>query len=175
LPAFTKHNIESVAAIEQALLNQRSIVDRISDRITAFVGSITFVVLHLMWFVVWVAINYAVEASGHVAFDPYPFIFLNLALSIEAVLLSTFVLITQNRQSRQADHWAHLDLQINLLAEREATRMLRMLNSICEHLGLELQTTDKELKDLTEPTQVKALAEHLEQTREQNNGLSAPQ
>jgi uncharacterized membrane protein len=165
LPASTRRSIESVAEIEKGILNQRSIIDRISDRITAFVGSFTFVTLHVLWFIFWVALNYAVEASGRAAFDPYPYIFLNLALSIEAVLLSTFILITQNRQSRQADQWTHLDLQVNLLAEREATKMLRMLNSICAHLGLEKPEDAKELKELTERTHVEKLADQVGKAR----------
>jgi len=175
LPASTKRSIDSVAEIEKEFRAQRSIVDRISDRITAFIGSITFVILHLLWFVVWVALNYAMAAAGFTGFDPYPFIFLNLALSMEAVLLSTFVLITQNRQSRQAEQWAHLDLQINLLAERESTRVLRLLAAICNHLGVDAAKTDRELQDLTKPTQVKPLVEQLEKTLASTEVRPTPQ
>jgi uncharacterized membrane protein len=165
LPVSAKENIESVAGIEKELTKQRSLVDRISERITAFVGSMTFVLVHVLWFIGWVVVNRVVEAAGYGAFDPYPYIFLNLALSIEAVLLATFVLITQNRQSRQAEQWGQLDLQVNLLAERETTKMLQMLNAICARLGV-AEKDDKELKEMIKNTHVEALAEHLEKTRD---------
>jgi uncharacterized membrane protein len=81
LPVSVKQNIESVAGIEKELSNQRSLVNRIGERITAFAGSLTFVLVHILWFIGWVLTNQVVEAAGYGAFDPYPYIFLNLALS----------------------------------------------------------------------------------------------
>src|SRR6201999_1325045 len=99
------------------------------DRIGAFSGSISFVVVHGFLIGGWVLLNL------HPVFrlrpwDPFPFMFLGSVLSIEAIFLSTFVLIKQSRMSRRADDRAHLDLQINLLAEREMTLMLRLLQHI---------------------------------------------
>ena len=173
LPASVEQNIESVAGMEKELSKQRSLVNRIGERITAFAGSLTFVLVHILWFIGWVLTNRVVEAAGYGAFDPYPYIFLNLALSIEAVLLSTFVLMTQNRQSRQAEHWGQLDLQVNLLAERETTKMLEMLNAICARLGV-AQKDDKELKDMINNTHIEALAEHLEKARDSTTEKAVP-
>src|SRR5205085_1269740 len=97
---------------------------------------------------------------------PYPFVFLNFVLAVEAVILSTFVLMSQNRQNRQADQWAHLDLQVSLLAEQETTKMLQMLQSICERLNLPDAARDRELKEMIQKTHVEVLAEELEKARE---------
>jgi uncharacterized membrane protein len=104
--------------------------------------------------------------SGERSFDPFPYVFLNLVVAIEAVFLSTFVLISQNREARHADQWAHLDLQISMLAEQENTKVLKMLQAICDRLGLGDAARDKELKDLLEKTRVEELAEHLEKARD---------
>jgi uncharacterized membrane protein len=93
-------------------------------------------------------------------FDPYPFSFLALLLSLEAVLLATFVLMTQKRQSRQAEHWAHLTLQIGLLTEQESTKTLQMLTSLCNQFGVKT-AHDTELKEMVEKTAVTHLAEEL--------------
>jgi uncharacterized membrane protein len=166
LAGSAKKNIKSIADLEKEFQRRRSLVDRVSDRITAFAGSITFVVLHVVWFAAWVLWNRGLEAAGRTPFDPYPFIFLNLALSIEAVLLATFVLITQNRQARQSDQWAHLGLQVNLLAEQETTKMLRMLQAISERLGLEEPQRDKELKEMIAKTRVEEIADQLDKARD---------
>jgi uncharacterized membrane protein len=109
IPAVAQRNIEAVARLEQEMLERRSRLDRVSDAITAFVGSIRFVLAHGVAFTAWVAVNSG-AVPGVSPFDPFPFSFLNLILAAEAVLLSTFVLMSQNRQIHQADRRAHLDL-----------------------------------------------------------------
>jgi uncharacterized membrane protein len=128
-------------------------------------GSLPFVLIHMVWFALWIGVNVSAIA-GHRTFDPFPYQLLNLVLAIEAVLLSTFVLISQNREARHADQWAHLDLQISMLAEQENTKVLKMLQAICDRLGLADAARDKELKDLLEKTRVEELAEHLEKARD---------
>jgi uncharacterized membrane protein len=86
---------------------------------------------------------------------------LNVLVSLEAIFLATFVLIKQNRMSKRADQRAHLDLQINLLAEREMTLMLQMLQRICTRLGVRMQ--DQEIEDLAAETSVEALAQQLQE------------
>lgn len=156
-----QRNIRSVVAFEKEALHSRSLADRLSDAITSFSGSMSFVVVHLIWFGVWVIANLEL-ISGLAPFDPFPFAFLTLVVSLEAIFLSTFVLMSQNRMSRQADKRAHLDLQINLLAEQEATMMLQMLRRICQHLGLEPETFDEEVRQLIKETDVHKLVSELE-------------
>ena len=155
-----RENIEAIARLEQAFLEKRTTSERIGDAIGSFAGSMSFVLLHLLWFALWIAIN-AKLVPGIPAFDPYPFIFLSMMVSLEAVLLSTFVLMKQNRMSRRSDARAQLDLQINLLAEKEATKTLQLLQEICSHFGLHDQASDDEVKELTQLTAIDTLAHEL--------------
>jgi uncharacterized membrane protein len=95
------------------------------------------------------------------AFDPYPFQLLCMIVSLEAVLLSTFVLIKQNRMSALADERSHLDLQVSLLAEQEVTKVIQMLQRISTHLGVEATVMDAEARELGETTAVSGLAHRL--------------
>ena len=151
--------IETVVQLEREMRDDRRPSDRIGDAIADFAGSMPFAVLHLLWFAVWIAIN-----SGRLGvrpFDPYPFTFLSMLVSLEAVLLTTFVLMKQNRMSRRAEHRDHLNLQIDLLAEKEITKMLRMQRMLCDRFGLKEASEDKEVEQLSEDTAVEALARDL--------------
>jgi len=154
-------NIQAIVALEQEALHSRSLVDRISDAITQFSGSIFFIILHALWFLAWIAENTGV-IPGTTPFDPFPFNFLTLLVSLEAIFLSTFVLMSQNRLGRQADKRAHLDLQINLLAEQEATVMLQLLQKICAHLGTTQEPSREELQQFVRKTDVQTLVTELE-------------
>jgi uncharacterized membrane protein len=90
--------------------------------------------------------------------DPYPFTFLTFLVSLEAIFLTSFVLISQNHLESQAHRRAALDLQINLLSEREMTSVLRKVAAIAVHLGIEDDDVDPELRELVEQTDVEAVA-----------------
>src|SRR5438105_1449501 len=100
IPQSAKKNIESITQIEQEFLRQRTVLDRVSDGIARFVGSIRFVIAHVVAFSAWILINTGL-VPGVAVIDPAPFPFLNLAVGLEAIFLSTFVLMSENRQSRQ--------------------------------------------------------------------------
>jgi uncharacterized membrane protein len=167
VPPIVQDNIETIAQLEQRYARQRTRLDRISDAITTFAGSLQFILAHVVFFSCWVLVN-SRWGLGERAFDPYPFVFLNFVLAVEAVLLGTFVLMSQNRQNRQADQWAHLGLQISLLAERETTKTLQLLQGVCEKLGLEEAARDPELQELIQTTHIQLLARELEKAREQD-------
>ena len=176
-PALTptaRKNITSIAELEQQLEAQRSGFDRVSDAVTGFVGSVRFIAAHVAWFAVWVAWNAGVLA-GLPLFDPYPFVFLNFVLAVEAVFLSTFVLMSQNRQNRQSEDWAHLALQVSLLAEQETTKILQMQQAVCEEMGLLKQSRDPALKGMIETTHVEVLAQELGKAREAPQGEETPE
>lgn len=153
-----RRNIESIARLEQAFERRRTAVDRVSDAVSAFGGSIRFIVGNAVLIAGWVLWNLLAPAA--LRFDP-AFGVLQLLIAGEALFLSAFVLMSQNRQSRQADHWAHVDLQISLLAEQESTKMLQMMENICRYLGMEKTAGDKELKQLTEQVPVAKLVEEV--------------
>lgn len=165
VPPVIRDNILSVTQLEEEIARRRTPLDRISDAISAFAGSLGFILTHVIVFAAWTAVN-SRWGLGDRAFDPFPFVFLNLVLAVEAVLLGTFVLMSQNRQNRQEDQRAHLVLQIGLLAEREATKTLELLQRVCERLGLDDAANDAELKQLLQVTRVHALARELEKARE---------
>ena len=86
-----------------------------------------------------------------------------MLVSLEGVLLSTFVLIKQNRMSQRADYRNHLDLQVNLLAEKEATKILQLQQLVCRHLGISEAEQDAEVVELSSVTAVDNLAHELNQ------------
>lgn len=108
--------------------------ERIAARITCFVGSMLFVGLHAAAYALWIAVNLG-AVPGIRPFDP-SFVILATEASVEAIFLSTFVLITQNRMSAAAERRADLDLHINLLAEHELTRLASLVDRIAGHLGV---------------------------------------
>jgi uncharacterized membrane protein len=128
-------NVAAVAALEAEALRRRSVADRASDAIAAFVGTVGFVALHLVWFALWASVNTGLIPFVP-AFDPYPFQLLCMIVSLEGVLLATFVLIKQNRMGYLSDRRAQLDLQVNLLAEREITRLLQVTDEIARRVGV---------------------------------------
>ena len=162
MPPSAQDNINKVIRLEEEALKERKFADRISDVIANFVGSMIFVVAHVIWFAVWAVINVGVLGFSW-KFDPYPFALLCMLVSLEGVLLSTFVLIKQNRMSQRADQRAHLDLQVNLLAEKEITKVLQMQRLICRRLGIEQADLDPEAIELSQVTAIDNLAHELGQ------------
>jgi uncharacterized membrane protein len=155
-----RRNIEAIAKLEDEFNQNRTPADRIADAVGSFSGSLTFVTLHVVIYGGWIAINLGLVPAIPI-FDRPPFMLLGMVVSLEAIFLSTFVLMKQNRMSRRADQRAHLDLQINLLAEREMTLVLQMLQRISTQLGVQL--SGREIEELSEETSVEALASELKE------------
>jgi uncharacterized membrane protein len=154
-------NIKSVIRLETKALRRRTLAERVADRVTLAVGSTVCILAHLVWFGLWIAINEGAFSPRIKPFDPFPFSLLTLIVSLEAIFMTQLVLMTQNRMQREADKRAHLDLQVNLLAEQEGTMTIRMLCRICEHLGLEVDDPHV-IEKLKESTNVGKLAQRLE-------------
>ena len=157
----TKNNVEAIAELEREALRARSPGERISDVITHTVGTATFVGLHLLWFSVWVVVNTGL-VPGVPPFDPFPFGVLTLLVSGEGVLLALFILISQNRMTRQADRRAHLALQVSMLAEQELTLLLQMQQRLCDHAGVP-PAADATTARLLQKTDVQDVVHELEE------------
>jgi uncharacterized membrane protein len=157
-----RRNIEIVANMEERYLSNRGTGDKMADMVAAFSGSMTFVLLHIVIYSAWILINLKLVPFIP-AFDPYPFMLLSMVVSLEAIFLSTFVLMKQNRMSKRADSRAHLDLQINLLAEKEMTMVLQMLRHIGAKVGVRDRKLERELDDLTDETPLEMLADEIEE------------
>ena len=160
---LTEQNVETVTRLEKAAREQWTSTDRLAGKIASFCGSMTFVWVHVVWFGGWILFN-IIPGTPHV--DPFPFTFLTLIVSLEAIFLSTFILISQNLDSRLSERRSHLDLQLNLLSEQENTKMIVMLHAIAAKVGADL-TQDPHLKALSEETQPERLIEQIE-ARENN-------
>lgn len=163
LSAVAKANIEAVAEMEREHLRRRSRTEALSDAVARYSGSFTFFTVNAVLFGGWVFVNVG-GVPGLQPFDPYPFTFLTLMVSLEAIFLSIFVLANQNRMAQQADHWAHLNLQVDLLSEQETTKTLRMLQAIADHLGVKREAHDAEAERLAEQTKAKTLMRELKQS-----------
>ena len=146
----SRRNIETISKMEAAALRDRTWAERIGDGISRIAGRLWFVLVHVAWFAGWAIVNSGVLPAMR-PFDPYPYPFLTFVVSLEAIFLSLFVLMSQNRASRQADRRAHLDLQINLLAEEEMTKVLKMLHALCAAQGLKI-ASDPEIRELEQET-----------------------
>ena len=159
---LTEQNVEAIIRMEEAAKGERTRSDRVAEAIAKFCGSMVFVWVHVVWFGIWVVIN-LFPGVPHI--DPFPFTFLTLVVSLEAIFLSTFILISQNHDTRISERRNHLDLQINLLSEQENTQMIRMLRAIAEKLGVEV-TNDFHLTALSEKTEPEKLAKQIERRDE---------
>jgi uncharacterized membrane protein len=157
---LTAENVRSIAQLEIAAQAQQTRADRVADRITRFCGSMPFVWVHVVWFAGWILFNTTLQAKP---IDPYPFNFLTLIVSLEAIFLSTFIMISENRQGRIDERRSHLDLQINLLAEQENTKMLQLLEGISKKLGVDF-SGDPDVAVLEQATRPQQLIEQIEET-----------
>jgi uncharacterized membrane protein len=129
-------NIQALVAARQEAEHSKPLEDRIADAISRFAGSMRFVYLHALLVALWVVWNLG-WIGGLAPFDP-TFVVLAMVASVEAIFLSTFVLITQNRMQEQAEKRAELDLQISLLAEHEVTQIMTLLDAVARRLGVEI-------------------------------------
>jgi uncharacterized membrane protein len=145
LAKIIEKNIHRIINNRQTAENQRTGEERLADKITAFSGRMYFVYFHIAWFGIWILVNLGLLDIE--PFDPFPFGLLTMIVSLEAIFLSTFVLISQNRSSAEADRHADLALQIGLLTEYELTRVLKMLDEIQDKIGIE-NDSDQELREL---------------------------
>src|SRR3954471_8541343 len=155
-----RRNVEEIARLERDDRPQLPRSERISFEITMRSGTPACAVLHVVAFIGWMLWNSAAPAPWR--FDPYPFGFLTMFVSMEGVILAVFVLITQNRMSAQSDRRDHLDLQVDLLAEQEMTMVLRLLSRISERLQVPKdEPEEEEARKLMERTNIYTLMEEL--------------
>src|ERR1700680_4096237 len=157
----SQSHIDSIVRQEEEALERRSSSERLADSVGVFAGSLPFVVLHLALVMVWLLVN-----SGQISrirpFDPWPFSLLGVIVAVEAVILSSFILMRQNRMMRRGERRDHLNLQVDLLAEKEITTLLKMVRAICERMGLQSIVEDKDIRELSKNTSIESLSRTLE-------------
>ena len=133
LADIIERNITTLLRLREEKAQQRSFQDYLADAITSFSGRMLFIYLHVIWFGGWIVTN---AGWWFHPFDPFPYGLLTMIVSLEAIFLATFVLISQNRLSDESERRADLHLQIGLLTEHEVTRVLQMLDAIQHQMGI---------------------------------------
>jgi uncharacterized membrane protein len=157
----TQYNIEAIAKLEHDALGRRTLTERASDVITKLAGNVGFLTAQLLLISGWCLVNLH-AIPGLKAFDPFPFGVLALVVSSESVFLTTFVLISQSRMARQAERRSHLDLQVSMLSEQELTTALQMLQKLCQHMGVNVDSSKQEVQSFSKTTDVHKLASELD-------------
>lgn len=163
LARVVERNVRALLArrAEEDLAKTRS--ERIADAVTRFAGSMTFVYIHVVMYSAWILVNLGV-VPGVPRFDP-TFVILAMEASVEAIFLSTFVLISQNRMSALADKRADLDLQVSLLSEHEITRTLSLVQQMAQRLGID-EAEDPELEELARDVHPEKVLDRIESNAE---------
>ena len=157
---LTARNVQAIVGLEAAAKAQRTKGAQMAHAVSGFCGSIRFVWIHVVWFGGWVLFN-TLPGMPHV--DPFPFQLLTLIVSLEAIFLSAFILISQNEETRMSERRNALDLQINLLTEQENTKMLSMLEKIAEKVGVTGLKDDPALAVLEQAMRPDRLAAQIDQ------------
>lgn len=167
LSGTLRDNIAALADREREERTRAPLSDRLASRITGFTGSMTFVWIHAALFGGWIAANLG-WIPGVAPFDP-TFVALAMIASVEAIFLSTFVLISQNRMAELADRRADLDLHISLLTEHELTRMAELLDRIAQRLEVSVDRHEfSEIeKDVEAVDVLQAIDEHRKEENDQ--------
>jgi uncharacterized membrane protein len=168
---LTRNNVERIQALEAREHEKATTADHVADAIANFAGSITFVLITVLLIGGWVVANLLLPQHARV--DPFPFPLLTLVLSIEAIFLSIFILMSQNRAARVSDKRSHLDLQLNLLSEQENTKVLLLLERIGQAVGADTET-DPDVKVLVQATKPEALSRQIDQAIDAGGPGSGP-
>jgi uncharacterized membrane protein len=157
---LTAQNVKSIADLEREAVEKDSRTNLLAGAITRFCGSMPFVWVHAIFFTVWILWNTVLPFKR---IDPYPFSFLTLVVSLEAIFLSTFIMISENRQEKVAERRNHLDLQINLLSEQENTKMLEILSKIAAKLDVDA-SNDPSVAVLKQATKPESLVKQIDKS-----------
>jgi uncharacterized membrane protein len=134
---------------------KRSIPERIADMFTSAFGSITFLALNIFWFTGWIFANMG-YIPGITPFDPYPFGLLTTTVSLEAIILAIFVLISQNRAAKVNDLREEVDLQVDVITEQEITKLMQMIALLMKKNGIDV-SNDPVLREMMQPTDMKKI------------------
>jgi uncharacterized membrane protein len=162
IPTHIQEHIDTIARHEQEFQDKRSKANRIGDAIAGFGGNISFVILQLLFFALWIFLN--VSNIAHFPhFDSIPFPLLDTIVALEAILLASFILMRQSGLAKRASEREHLMLQILLLTEREVSAVVRMNQLIAERLALPAISADEEIQEMAKPTSIDNVAQTIQE------------
>jgi uncharacterized membrane protein len=166
---IVERNIDALLKRHKQEEENKSVENRIADNVTRFTGSMLFVYIHLVMFGVWIIWN--LGWLGMKPFDP-SFVVLAMFASVEAIFLSTFVLISQNRMNAQADKRADLDLQVSLLTEHEVTRLITLVTAMAKKMEIS-EAYHPEIDELAKDVQPEKVMDTMERIKKEADDKSA--
>ena len=158
------HHKEKIESFRQEHDKKRTILDKFSDEITELSGSFIFLIVHAAFFIVWIAININL-IPGIPVFDPYPFGLLTMIVSLDAIFLSIFVLLSQNRQAKVGELREETNLQVNMIVEKEITKLIQMQAIMMKRMGIKIEGDD-ELEEMMETIDTHSIKKQLEKGSE---------
>lgn len=144
------NSIQLVKSLKGKADRRRTTPEKLSDWLTAHFGSVWFLFANVVWFTIWIVVNLGF-VPGVVPFDPFPFGLLTMIVSLEAIILSIFVLMSQNRAAKVDDLREELDLEIDIITEQEITKVLELLSKIAHKQGINVKD-DQVLQEMLQPT-----------------------
>jgi uncharacterized membrane protein len=155
-----RDHIEIIAKHEEEFLAQRTVSERMGDRLGSLVGSLPFIAVHLIWFATWILVNTLHARISH--FDPAPFPLLDTLVALEAIFLASFIVMRQSRLSRRSDERAHLALQVLILTEKEVTAVLNIQRQIAQKMGVKELGAD--VAQLSQQTSIDEVAQTIKES-----------
>lgn len=159
----------TIRSFETKFRKNRIFSERLADTINTFFGSTEFAIAHILWFGAWLTVNSG-YIPGIIPFDPYPYGLLTMVVSLEAIFLSIFVLISQNRQSQIDNLREEVHLQVNMIAEEEITKVMHMVHGLYKGLKIKEQV-DPELDLMMKPLNTSDIERRLEEQMKKDSGL----
>jgi uncharacterized membrane protein len=154
-----RRRLKAIQGFQAKHYKKRTVFQKIADRIVTYSGSFAFLIINVMAFLIWILWNS--NLLGIKPFDPFPYVLLTTIVSLEAIMLAIFVLISQNRQSRITDLRQEVDLQINLIAEEEITKIINLVAGLYKAMNVNVEA-DSELRAMLQPTDWDAIEKRLE-------------
>lgn len=154
-----RRRLKAIQGFQAKHYKKRTAFQKVADRIVTFSGSFAFLIVNVLAFLIWILWNSGV--LGIKPFDPFPYVLLTTIVSLEAIMLAIFVLISQNRQSRITDLRQEVDLQINLIAEEEITKIINLIAGLYKAMNVNVEA-DPGLKVMLQPTDWEAIESRLE-------------
>jgi uncharacterized membrane protein len=167
---IARRNVRTVRELEALAVADPSFADKAASFVARFCGSIYFVLAHAVLFGSWIAYN---SIPGLPHFDPFPYTLLTMFGSLEAIFLTSFILIAQNYTMRVSERRSQLELQVNLLAEQEATKTLQLLEDIARTVGAS-KGHDPEVAALSKATRLDTLAHEIDKSEKQEDAAAGP-
>ncbi len=161
IPRRIENSRRVISSLKAKADKKRSLSQKLADWMTGAFGSMTFLLINVAWFAVWIIINVGL-IPGVTPFDPFPFGLLTMVVSLEAIILAITVLVSQNREEEVGNLRQEIDLQMDIIAEDELTKLLQMVSLLLEKNGVDV-SKDEVLQSMLQPTSVEKIEEALEQ------------